>query len=110
MPRSEAAKRTLDIAVFTVAVGTAVGLAAFASVSGVEPGQPLTTAQVTAALVFGLSAVILLLGSIPYYEDLKRLGLPASERRLWVLGWALLGPVAIAAYWFRYVREAEAPF
>ena len=104
MQRSEASKRTLDIAVLTVAVGSAVGLLALASVAGIEPGQPPTTAQLAAALVFALSCIVLLFGSIPFYEDLKRLDLPDSERRLWGLAWLLLPPLAIAAYWTRYVR------
>ena len=109
MPRSEASKRTLDVAALTVAVGTLLGALALASIGSIEPGTPLTSTQMIGAVVLALAFLVVLAGSVPFHEDLKRRGLPGSERRMWEVGWLVMAPLAIGAYWFRYVREAEHP-
>jgi hypothetical protein len=105
MHRSEDSKRTLDLAALTVGVGSLLGVLALASIGNIQPGRPLTSGQLIGALILVVSFLMILLGSLPFYEDLKQLEVPSGERRMWELGWLVMAPLAVAAYWFRHVRQ-----
>lgn len=103
-PRSEANKRTLEMALLIAAVWSVVALIAFSSVDvGVQSQS--SSSMLLILLLFAGSCVVLVGCSAVFYEDIKRLGLSTGERRGWELAWLFLGPLALAAYWFRYVRN-----
>jgi hypothetical protein len=91
------------MAMLIAAVWSVVAVIAFSSLDVGVRSQPSSSMMLT-FLLFAGSCAVLVGCSAVFYEDIKRLGLSSAERRGWELAWLLLGPLALAAYWARYVR------
>jgi hypothetical protein len=105
-PRTEVHKRTLNMALLIASVWSVIALIAFSSINVRAQTQSSSTLLFT-FLLFAGSCVVLVGCSAVFYEDIKRLGLSTGERRGWELAWLFLGPLALAAYWVRYVRNSR---
>jgi hypothetical protein len=91
------------MAMLIAAVWSVVAVIAFSSLDVGVRSRPPSSMMLT-FLLFAGSCAVLVGCSAVFYEDIKRLGLSSGERRGWELAWLLLGPLALAAYWARYVR------
>jgi hypothetical protein len=104
--RSSTSRRTMNaVAIVFVSFSTLAysswGYLAIRGDGVLDDGRTLAFA------FFMVACAVLFLCLLAIWEDTKRLGLKRQEQRRWEYVLLVFGPIAMAIYWYGYVRHAE---